>query len=112
MFCLKCGRETAAEQVFCEGCLQTMQQYPVKPGTAVHLPHRDEAKKPTVRKRGLSLEEQLRQLKRLNKRLRVVAALLTVVLCIATVMLVHTLLNGETAPLIGKNYTIDTSQAP
>lgn len=112
MFCVKCGRETEDEQVFCEGCLQTMAQYPVKPGTPVHLPHREQKKKPTPRKRTLTAEEQVYQLKLTVKRLLTAVAILTVVLCLATIALIHTLLDGQSAPVTGKNYTIDTSQAP
>lgn len=38
MYCLKCGREIEGDQVFCNECLATMEQYPVNPGTPVHLP--------------------------------------------------------------------------
>lgn len=111
MFCMKCGREVPSEQVFCNNCLETMEHYPVKPGTAVHLPNRESVKKPANRKRVLSAEEQVQQLKLTVKRLIVAIAILTVVLCLATVSLLHTLLDGDTVSIIGKNYTIDTSQS-
>ena len=41
MYCLKCGRDTKSEQVFCNDCLAVMDAYPVKPDTAIHLPKRD-----------------------------------------------------------------------
>ena len=40
MNCVKCGREIPEDQVFCEICLTEMENYPVKPGTAVHIPPR------------------------------------------------------------------------
>ena len=52
------------------------------------------------------------QLKLTVKRLLTAVAILTVVLCLATIALIHTLLDGQSAPVTGKNYTIDTSQAP
>jgi len=112
MFCMKCGRETAADQVFCDGCLQVMKQYPVKPGTAVQLPKRVEAKQPSPRKKLLSSKEQLRLLRRKNKRLRRAVAILAVAFCLVSAMLAYTLFREHTPALIGKNYTIDTSLAP
>ena len=40
MNCMKCGREIEEGQVFCIDCLKDMEKYPVRPGTAVHLPKR------------------------------------------------------------------------
>ena len=40
MNCIKCGREIAESQVFCDHCLDNMAAYPVKPGTPVYLPKR------------------------------------------------------------------------
>ena len=38
MYCMKCGREIEGQQVFCNDCLATMEQYPVNPNTPVQLP--------------------------------------------------------------------------
>lgn len=67
MYCLRCGCETQEEKVFCAVCLETMEQYPVKPGTVVHLPRLNEttAPKKTVQKRQKSAEEQLSATKKL-----------------------------------------------
>jgi hypothetical protein len=48
MNCMKCGRETENEQVFCDGCLEIMAKYPVKPGIVIHLPKHEDTpiKKP------------------------------------------------------------------
>lgn len=67
MYCLKCGRETGSEKVFCDDCLTSMEQYPVKPGTPIHLPRRDAAdasKKSARSKRATSPEEQISFLKK------------------------------------------------
>ena len=59
MSCLRCGRETAEKQVFCELCLSDMKKYPVKPGTSIQLPSRsaqDEVRKP--RPKVPTLEEE------------------------------------------------------
>lgn len=38
MYCLRCGKETEGEKVFCESCLESMENYPVKPGQPIVLP--------------------------------------------------------------------------
>ena len=43
MYCMKCGRETEEETVFCRDCLLEMEKYPVDPGTVVLLPRRKES---------------------------------------------------------------------
>lgn len=65
MYCLRCGRDTGNEQVFCYDCLNKMDKQPVKPGTAVLLPRRTAAtvQKKQNRRRSLSPEEQVVQLK-------------------------------------------------
>ena len=67
MYCLKCGAETEAEKIFCDPCLTAMEQYPIKPGTPIHLPRRDAAetvKKPNRSKRTASPEDQIAFLKK------------------------------------------------
>ena len=41
MSCLRCGRETSENQVFCQSCLTVMESQPVKPDTPIQLPNRD-----------------------------------------------------------------------
>ena len=68
MVCMKCGSKLETEQAFCQDCLLEMEKYPVKPGTAVHLPIRKEAppvrKTVTHRRRTVNPEEQLVKLKK------------------------------------------------
>lgn len=75
MQCVRCGRDVTEGQVFCEECLAEMEKYPVRPGTAVLLPHYQRQynlpKKPV--KRTVPPEEQIRRLKR---RSRILAWLL------------------------------------
>ncbi len=40
MYCLRCGKETADNKIFCRSCLDTMEEYPVKPGQPIVLPSR------------------------------------------------------------------------
>lgn len=66
MYCMKCGREMDSEQAFCEDCLLDMEKYPVKPGTAVHLPIRKNipATRKPAKRRAVSPEEQVARLKK------------------------------------------------
>lgn len=112
MQCLKCGKSTTENQVFCDGCLQGMDAYPVKPGTPVHLPYPkvgEASKKQPHRKRPLSQDEQILYLRKHLRRARMFAALLAIVLCFATVMLVYEITSPD-GQVIGQNYNIDTTQ--
>ena len=114
MNCMKCGVEIPETQVFCDHCLSVMAQYPVKPGTHIHLPKRDadaEApKKAPKKKRGPTPEEQLSALRLKVLRLRLVAVILVFVICVIGGLLALELYEDFTdTPNIGLNYTIDTS---
>lgn len=109
MYCLKCGKETRDEHVFCDHCLEVMKQYPVKPGTPVQLPHRDNstAPKKNGRRRSLTQDE-------LIQRLRVTVRALAVCLLAALLLLgffvwQYLKPKNEEAPHkeIGQNYTVD-----
>ena len=104
MNCLKCGRETAAEQIFCQDCLLEMEKYPVKPGTVVQLPHRRET--PVLRRskrRILSSEEHIRQL---QKRVRILAAMLFLCVLLIVALLIPALEHlTEVHYLPGQNYS-------
>ena len=59
MRCLKCGRELKESQVFCDICREDMANYPVKPGTPIQLPPRNDSiprKKPVKKKKYLKPE--------------------------------------------------------
>ncbi len=111
MICLKCGRSIAEDQVFCGDCLAKMDESPVKPGTPVLLPipkNQAAVKKQTSRKRVIPPEEQVIHLRKALKRMYLCVAVLIVVLGMATALLVSQMLK-EDAPIIGQNYTIDTT---
>ena len=110
MYCMKCGKETQADQVFCERCLQVMDAYPVKPDAAIHLPRRNPApvaKKTTHRKRVPTPEEQLVQLKQANRRLMIIGLVLALLWGITIGALVYQLMQPDEAPAPAttKNYT-------
>ena len=117
MGCLKCGKETEESQIFCNSCLETMEAYPIKPGTPVVLPQRasnhHHHEKASSRKE-LSPEQQIQLLRKLLRWFAAVIALLSVLLCITGVMLIHSL-SKKAAPLpgtdnIGRNYTTTDTQ--
>lgn len=113
MYCLKCGKETENEQVFCAHCLQIMEQYPVKPGAHITLPRRNPMPQPkkASRRRIPSAEEQIR-------RLRGTVRLLTACLLAACLLLgiwgwLHFRPEAQTAENagepVGQNYTVENT---
>lgn len=40
MTCLRCGRKTDENQIFCQECLEVMEKQPVKPDTPIQIPNR------------------------------------------------------------------------
>lgn len=113
MACMKCGRETAPDQIFCQDCLLDMERYPVKPGTAVLLPIRREssAARKSTKRRTPSAEDQV---KLLRKRVRLLTILLllclVIIACLAFPAVQH-LKEDRVRP--GQNYSsIVTTAAP
>ena len=111
MWCLKCGKDTKDEHVFCPECLAGMENYPVRRDVHIQLPNhtaRNNAKKNAKKKRTPSPEEMVEILRSRNRRLLLVILVLTLALG-ATV---YALLPGTEAPDIvenwGKNYTVET----
>lgn len=113
MFCLKCGKETKGEQVFCDSCLQVMDAYPVRSDAPIHLPNRTEPqppKKASSRKRSLPPEEQIQLLKTTNRRLALTVLGLAVALGICASAFIYHLITNPAQQAAdsgnpGKNYT-------
>lgn len=106
MYCMKCGKETKENQVFCDACLVIMDKYPVKPGTHIHLPQRpvSTAGKPVSRKRILTQEEQLQRLRRTVKSLALALVCSILALGLTIALLAHTVTEYRESASIGKNY--------
>lgn len=106
MYCMKCGKETKEDQVFCDSCLGLMEQFPVKPGTYVQLPVRPAVanKKSPTRKKVLTQEEQLARLRRAVRHLAVALACSLLALGLTLSLLIHTLSEQTAGEDIGKNY--------
>ena len=113
MHCLKCGRETDENQVFCQECLLDMEKHPVDSNEVVLLPQRPAApaaQKP-ARRRTVTPEERIIYLKR---RVRLLTVLLLVVILISSALAYPTVQYFRRYRLRpGQNYTsIVTSTAP
>ena len=112
--CLKCGKKTEAQSVFCGECLAVMEHYPIKPGTVVHLPCRQDASETSSKTdfEEAGHVEQLNHQREIIRWLTAVVAMLSALLVITSVLLIRTLDKEPALPVIGKNYTTSTSQAP
>lgn len=106
MECLKCGAETAPEEVFCRKCLDDMARNPVKPGTPVPLPPRTSpvSSKRNPHSRTLSEKEQIQRLKRRNRTLLKLLLLLAALL-LASLVTLYFQVRKAPAQVTGKNYT-------
>ena len=112
MKCLKCGKETQYEQVFCDHCLDSMAAYPVKPGTPIHLPKpavSTAAQKTSTRKKTPSLEEQVGKLKKTRFWLSITSAVLILALALSIGALIRTGRVIATLKNTGKNYSVATT---
>lgn len=111
MNCLKCGKETGEQDIFCSHCLEVMEQYPVKPGTAIILPQREieSPEKKPARRRELSVKEQLQNHKQTIRWLLVTVCALLVALLFVSGTLLRVLQENDPSQEIGKNYTTTTT---
>lgn len=83
MACLKCGRDTQPGQVFCDACLEIMEWYPVKPGTAVLLPKRQDGPvKKLPKRRTPTPEEVIKTLRRQVRNLTIFLVLMILLVCL------------------------------
>lgn len=112
MNCLKCGKEVEASQVFCADCQQVMALFPVEPGTPVHIPLRNAAPEKTARHKKAGYADSMRMLQKTIRWLCVALAVLTVIVCILSGLLIYTLNNYSTENTIGKNYTTVETNTP
>ena len=114
MNCMKCGRETQANEIFCEDCLDHMQRHPVPPNTLVYVPtekDRASVKKHAASHPVVTAEDQL---KRLNRKVHGLWLLLMLTLGAAVffaLLSLDTIHEMNVANFMGKNYTAITSSA-
>lgn len=110
MKCMRCGRETTDQQVFCDDCLADMARHPVKPDVAVYLPSRRPAepqrKQIRHRKKDLSAEELVPILR---SRIWILSAAVVILMLMlgaaaAGVWFANNPTTDEKIPNIGQNY--------
>ena len=112
MQCLKCGKETEENQVFCNSCLESMEQYPVKCTAPVHLPERKSEqipKKIPKKKWMFSVEEQIGHLKATIRRLVIAVVILSLIIVLGAGFTARVLYEIHTQRLTGKNYAVETT---
>ena len=114
MECMKCGRNIEPGSVFCDSCLESMEKYPVKPGTPINLPRRtgSTAKKSSPRRRNLSHEELLTVQRRTIRNLRIAIVCLVICLAAAITMMLYFAQNQEVHTNIGQNYSTKGYDTP
>jgi len=112
MNCMKCGRETADDQVFCELCLKEMESSPVKPGTVVLIPSRQEEeirKNPHRRKPLPTPSEQIIRLKKKLLWTRIALALLLLLCGLLCFAVGRVAIEWDAGNIMGQNYsTVDS----
>lgn len=114
MLCVKCGKQTEGEQVFCSRCLESMEKYPVKPDVHIQLPTRPSTvaqKKQSRKQRALSPEEQVVRLRRKLRWSRFCGVVLLLALVLAAGKIYEDTKKTEDQET-GKNYTYTEATVP
>ena len=105
MQCLRCGRETDGDQVFCFLCESIMVKQPVKPNTVVTIPERSVRLRSTPVRKPQKQEDDTEQLHRTILQLRLWVCMLMAALMLCVGVLTWQELTREDKPVIGQNYT-------
>ena len=90
MYCLKCGKDTKGDHVFCQSCIEIMDKYPVKADAHVQLPNRSatSAQRRSGKKRHLvTPDEQIATLQKRVRRLALLALVLILLLSASVVVI-------------------------
>ena len=104
MQCLRCGRETEEEHVFCFLCEAVMMKHPVKPNTVVTIPERSVRSRNPQPRRQQRQEEETDHLNRTIMQLRLWVCMLMAALMLCVGVLTWQELTREEKPAIGQNY--------
>lgn len=113
MRCMKCGKRTENEQVFCESCLTIMAQFPVRQDIHIQLPNRTPPfqKKVPPKKKAPSTEEQIKGLRKTVKWLSLCLACTLLFLGLTVSFLVQLSYPEKPGDSIGQNYSTVDSDA-
>lgn len=107
MQCLKCGKETLQSQVFCDDCQQTMEQYPVDPGTPVLIIPRSALRpEKDQRRKSKGYAETMRHLQKLVRRLSIALGVAALLIAVLSLCLFFALRSRGVEINIGQNYSI------
>lgn len=110
MPCIKCGRETEENQVFCPECLASAEKAPVKPGTPVSIPKRPQ-KIYSVPVKAEKPEEVILRLRRQIRLLWItIAALLICLVFSVAAIIFHYSTTDHNAFSIGQNYSTEAAE--
>lgn len=116
MNCMKCGRDTEQNQIFCRDCLEEMERYPVKPGTVVQLPAQPpepQIKKAGHRRQTPTPEEQVKRLKKRSNILFLALSLTAALAIFLGLSSYHLMREMAEQKAVGQNYsTIIETTAP
>ena len=108
MNCMKCGREIDEGKVFCIDCLKDMEKYPVRPGTAVHLPKRpaySPIRRAMPKRKTLSPEEMVKKQRKIIRRLSMALTIASLLAALLAYPAVAYILDNDEF-LIGQNYSV------
>ena len=105
MNCMKCGKETVGDEIFCPECQELMKKYPVKPGIAVHIPTQPAKKQAHHRRVLITPEEQVRKL---TKKVHILTLLFTLACGVAVffALMAFDYLEKTNMRLPGQNYSV------
>ena len=86
MNCLKCGSNLEDGQVFCSACLESMHNYPIKPGTPIHLPPQQPVLPAKPRRKKQKERKPEEEVRRLRSSVRMLTLILIVSLLAFTLV--------------------------
>ena len=110
MYCLKCGKERRENQVFCDSCLESMEQEPVDIRTPVVIPAQPPKQTLAHRRPVINQEEEIKRLHKFNQNLMLVLVLLLTLVIVLAVM-VYEKEFWQVVDNLGRNYSVIESTA-
>lgn len=88
MVCMKCGKNTEKERMFCAHCLEVMEAYPVKPDVHIQLPTRDKSAAPKKQTRKVRIDPKDAKIVTLRRQVRLLwVVVIALLLAIAVLLL-------------------------
>ncbi len=104
MGCIKCGRDVSEGALFCDRCLEGMEEYPVPINAVITLPKRRESSRSVAWQPAPSQSEQIAGLKKTRRNLAIIILVL-LVLVGGLIWSTLSLYKKTQAPKPGQNYS-------